>query len=133
MANEEASSPGANTILIVECDLTLRDTYAECLQSNGFAVACAASGPAAIRLLPDLIPGIVVLDMDLPGGSSGAVVLAFIRSHPALHGTAVIAIGRQSQPTGRVHLMSADRFLPKPVSASEVLASVNSLSSATAS
>ena len=133
MANPQLSQTDLPTILIVESDLALRDCYVESLSSNGFTVASAASGPAAIRLLPDLKPSAVVLDMDVHGGTSGAVVLAFIRSHPALRDTAVVAICRQSVPESRVHLMRADRCLPKPTSASNLLAALIGLLSASAS
>ncbi len=115
------------SLLIIEDDRALRDTYSELLRLSGFDVTCVGSGPEAIRLLPSLKPATVILDMNLPGGYSGTVVLAFIRSHLALRNTCVIVISGQSGSESRAQLMKADKFLRKPVSVSDLLSSVTSL------
>jgi CheY-like chemotaxis protein len=112
------------SVLIVEDDRSLRETYAELLRLSGYTVTSAGSGPEAIRLLPALKPAMVVLDMNLPGGYSGTVVLAFIRSHPALRDSYVIVISGQDSAESKAQLMKADRFLRKPVSVTDLLSSV---------
>lgn len=115
------------SVLIVEDDRSLRDTYAELLRLSGFSVTSAGSGPEAIRLLPALKPAMVVLDMNLPGGYSGTVVLAFIRSHPSLRNAYVIVISGQDSSESKAKLMKADKFLRKPVSVADLIASVTTL------
>jgi len=112
------------SILIVENDTDLRETYQEILTLSGFSVESVRSGPEAIRALPGLKPSIVILDMNMPGGYSGTVVLAFIRSHPSLKGTHVIVVSGQPEAETNARLMRADRFLPKPVSIQDLIASV---------
>jgi CheY-like chemotaxis protein len=125
---EQLSSQSSKpSVLIVEDDRALRDTYSELLRLSGFSVSCAGSGPEAIRLLPSLKPAIVILDMNLPGGYSGTVVLAFIRSHLALRNTYVIVISGQGGSESRAQLMKADCFLRKPVSVSDLISSVTSV------
>ncbi len=110
--------------MIVEDDFALRQTYQDILKLMGFRVESVGTGPEAMRVLPTLKPAVVILDMNLPGGYSGAVVLAFIRSQPALKATHVIVVSGQPEAETNAQFMRADQFLPKPVSVQDLIASV---------
>lgn len=111
-------------ILIVEDNFALRQAYQEILKLCGFRVEGVGTGPEAIRVLPTLKPSVVILDMNLPGGYSGAVVLAFIRSQPSLQDTYVIVASGQPEAETNARFMRADQFLPKPVSVPDLIVSV---------
>jgi len=110
--------------LIVEDDFALRQAYQEILKLSGFKAESVGTAPEALRVLPTLKPSVVILDMNLPGGYSGAVVLAFIRSQPALQDTYVIVASGQPEAETNARFMRADQFLPKPVSVQDLIVSV---------
>jgi len=111
-------------ILIVEDDAALRETYKDILTLTGFRVESVGTGPEAIQVLPTLKPSVVILDMNLPGGYSGAVVLAFIRSQPTLQHTYVIVASGQPEAETSARFMKADQFLAKPVSVDALIGSI---------
>lgn len=117
---EAAKAP----ILIVEDDMALREAYQDILKLSGFRVEGVGTGPEAMSVLPRLKPSIVILDMNLPGGYTGAVVLAFIRSQPTLQATYVILVSGQVGAETSARSMKVDRFLRKPVSAQDLIVSV---------
>src|SRR6266850_7703052 len=76
-------------ILLVDDDAIIRDIYRQGFVQEGFAVETAADGLAAMKALRDGKPDLVVLDLMMPK-FTGADVLKFIRSQPALGSTPVV-------------------------------------------
>ncbi len=56
-----------NTILIVDDDDQLRTSFEKLLREEGYAVRCAASGEAGVRMVADALPDLVIVDVRLPG------------------------------------------------------------------
>ena len=56
----------ARTILVVEDEPTLRETLAEALESDGFAVVQAGDGRVALEKFRASEPDLVLLDLMLP-------------------------------------------------------------------
>ena len=54
-------------VLVVEDDANLRDTLVWALQDDGIDVAAAVDGPDAVHKATVKAPGLVVLDIGLPG------------------------------------------------------------------
>jgi CheY-like chemotaxis protein len=77
------------TILFVEDDTNIVEIYREGLLREGFEVLIAADGLAAMKSLHNTKPDLVILDLIMPK-FSGAEVLKFIRSNPALKDTKVV-------------------------------------------
>ena len=57
----------APTVLVVDDELHLRDLVSSALRIAGMHPVTAASGDEALRLVPELGPDLVVLDVGLPG------------------------------------------------------------------
>ncbi|MDL2269293.1 sigma-54 dependent transcriptional regulator [Desulfosarcina sp. OttesenSCG-928-A07] len=55
------------TVLVIDDDDQLRISFERLLQEEGYHVLSAASGEAAIRVLANTMPDLVVLDVRLPG------------------------------------------------------------------
>jgi CheY-like chemotaxis protein len=115
------SSPSAR-VLVVDDNEALRDNLAEALQLEGFAVAVAADGRAALaRLAEEPPPHVVLLDLMMPG-MSGADLLGRIRDDPRLHAVRVVmttgASGARSRAPG------ADAILMKPFGVRDLLAAL---------
>jgi DNA-binding response OmpR family regulator len=54
------------TVLLVEDDHATREMFYYALRIEGFEVLVAQDGLAALRLLDEHVPDVVVLDLDLP-------------------------------------------------------------------
>jgi CheY-like chemotaxis protein len=117
------------SILIVEDDVDLRDTYIDALESAGHDVRAIGSSSEAIRCLvrARMVPDVAILDMQLPG-ASGIVVLGFIRRLPRLSHTKVVIVSGYPEMANRaIAQWGADLFLRKPVSLEELRTTVHDL------
>ena len=55
------------TILVVDDEENIRWLYKEELEEEGYSVAAAASGEEALRMVPEIKPDLVVMDIKMPG------------------------------------------------------------------
>jgi CheY-like chemotaxis protein len=78
-------------ILLVDDDAVIAEIYRRKVTKQNFQVAVALDGLAAMKILSEFKPDLVVLDMMMPkfGGSD---VLKYIRSHPYLKNTYVVVL-----------------------------------------
>jgi CheY-like chemotaxis protein len=112
----------ATQILVVDDNDALRENLAEALELEGYAVAVARDGLAALaRLAEDPLPRVVILDLMMPG-MDGRELLARIREDPRLGGVRVVITTGLSDERGRVP--PADGVLTKPYGVRELLAAL---------
>ena len=104
-------------MLIIEDDIDLVDTYIDILESEACVVDAIYTTAQALdyfiknRNRPD----VVILDMNLPGGS-GIVVLGLIRRMPQLAKTKIIiASGYPEMAKRAIDNWGADLYLQKPI------------------
>jgi GAF domain-containing protein/CheY-like chemotaxis protein len=107
---EEAEEP---LILVVDDDPTVRDLVARHLERAGFAVVAARGGQEGLRLVRELRPAAVTLDIMMPD-LDGWTVLAAIKGDPALTGIPVVLMSIVDQKNRGYALGAAD-YLIKPV------------------
>lgn len=114
-----------STILVVEDDVTLRETLEYNLTANGYEVIVTADGRDAVTLALSEEPDLILLDIMLPG-IDGLEVCRHLRrttSVPILMLTA-----RAEEVDKIVGLeVGADDYLTKPFSMRELLARVKAL------
>ena len=55
-----------HTILVVDDDPNFRELYSTALRFGGFNVATASDGLAALRVIEQTIPSLVILDLNMP-------------------------------------------------------------------
>jgi DNA-binding response OmpR family regulator len=89
------------TILIVDDDRSVADTFARMLKLEGFGVVTALSAEAGLALARDIPPDAIILDMRMPI-TNGLQFLRTIRTVPALAATPVA-------------IVTGDYFLAEPV------------------
>ena len=77
------------TILIVDDNQDSLDLMREMLEPQGYRVECVTSGPAAVQLLQELTPDLVILDIMMPD-MNGFAVLDCVRATPALKNIPII-------------------------------------------
>ncbi len=113
------------TILFVEDDPQDQTIVTAALENEGYAVDVAATGEEALAYLQEQQPGLVVLDLILPG-MDGLEVCRQIRIH---HDLPVIMLTAKDDEVDRVVglELGADDYVTKPFSIRELVARVRAL------
>ena len=75
MLPSELTQTALNTVLIVDDDYEIRDVLSDVLESWGYGTLCASDGQVALNILKQTTPGLILLDLMMPG-ASGADFLA---------------------------------------------------------
>jgi len=78
-------------ILVVDDDAFIVEAYSRKLREAGFEVESAGDGLAAIKLLPQMKPRLVVLDLMLPE-MNGFELLNYVRAQAELKETRVVVL-----------------------------------------
>jgi CheY-like chemotaxis protein len=111
-------------ILVVDDNESLRENISEALELEGYAVEAVASGRLALQALAgDPLPGVVLVDMMMPG-MSGAELVAALRADPRLAPLKVVLV---SGATPSRHRVPVDAELGKPFGVADLLAVVERL------
>lgn len=98
------------------------------LRDEGFEVATAANGDAAIKCLDEFRPDAVLVDVFLPA-RSGYDLCRYIRQEPSLKHAGVVLIAGLLEPVDeeQARAAGADAILKKPFEASAVLETIRPL------
>jgi adenylate cyclase len=108
-----ATSHDAPLIVVVDDDPTGREVVARFLEREGFSVALADGGREALRLVRELHPTAVTLDVIMPD-LDGWTVLAAIKGDPTLADIPVILMTIVDEKN-RGYSLGAAEYLVKPV------------------
>ena len=100
-ADDALASNLARTILIVDDDRSVADTFARLLELEGFKVATALSAEAGLELADKVQPDAIILDMRMPI-TNGLQFLRMVRGKPHLVDVPVA-------------MVTGDYFLPEPL------------------
>lgn len=117
-------------VLVVDDDAIGRDLLATIFRRSGCSVSVAASGEECLRLLTEVRPQLILLDVVLPD-IAGTDLCARIRSDPAQEEALVILVsGKKISPADHVLGLDvgADDYVERPFGAEEILARVRALS-----
>ncbi len=112
-------------ILVVEDDPSVAEVVGRYLEREGFIVAGAVDGPAAVRHAAADAPELVLLDLSLPG-FDGLEVLRRLRATSRVPVVILTARGEESDRVQGLEL-GADDYLPKPFAFAELVARVRAL------
>jgi CheY-like chemotaxis protein len=124
---EEPEEP---LILVIDDDATVRDLVVRHLERAGFAVVAARGGREGLRLVRELRPAAVTLDIMMPD-IDGWTVLAAIKGDPELSGTPVVLMSIVDEKNRGYALGAAD-YLVKPVDRGKLTATLTGLCGAIA-
>ena len=98
-------------VLVVDDNRAIRETLADALSWEGFAVDLAVDGDAAVAAVLRAPPDVVLLDLMLPG-SDGATVAGRLRASGCVAPIAVMTADRLGGERARE--LGAAAFLAKP-------------------
>ena len=113
-----ATSGKPHRILVVDDNVDAARTLAELLALDGHETHVAHDGPSAVESARRLRPGVVILDIGLPG-FSGLEVARRLREESSLSGLLLIALSGwvQAEDLARSREAGFDHHLAKPVAA----------------
>jgi two-component system, OmpR family, response regulator PrrA len=100
-ADGPSTRSDTRTILIVDDDRSVADTFARMLKLEGFNVATALNAEAGLELADSVRPDAIILDMRMPI-TNGLQFLRLIRSRPQLVEVPIA-------------IVTGDYFLPEPL------------------
>ena len=124
---EEAEEP---LVLVVDDDATVRELVVRHLERAGFAAIAARGGQEGLRLVRELRPAAVTLDIMMPD-LDGWTVLAAIKGDPELAGIPVVLMSIVDQKNRGYALGAAD-YLVKPVDRTKLVETLRNICGATA-
>ncbi|AKT40656.1 response regulator [Chondromyces crocatus] len=109
--DQPSATPGADgahqarqPILVVDDDIEIREMLRIALSEEGYGVLCASDGAAALHLLDQEVPGLILLDMRMPVMDGWAFARAYA-ARPGPHApilviTAAVDAGRWAREIG---------------------------------
>jgi CheY-like chemotaxis protein/two-component sensor histidine kinase len=111
-------------VLVIDDDADVRTLLESVLRRQGFDVELAGDGESGLLLAETLRPGLILLDMRMPG-MDGYAVLQALKSSPVTTGIPVIAItgDPDGQTTARARslVLGAADFVAKPFDISRLV------------
>jgi two-component system response regulator ResD len=116
------------SVLVVDDEPTITDVVSRYLQRAGYETRSADAGPAALQLVGEARPDLVVLDLMLPG-MDGLEVMRRLRADSDRRRLPVILLTAKGEPADRVIglRLGADDYVAKPFSPAELVARVDAV------
>ncbi len=115
-------SDDKTSVLVIEDDAAVRDLIVTALRSHGYHALIADEGEAAIRIIADSQPHIVLLDLGLPD-IDGVDVINKVRMWSKVP---IIVVSARIEDSDKIGALDAgaDDYLSKPFSVGELLARI---------
>jgi two-component system, cell cycle response regulator DivK len=112
-------------VLVVEDNEKNMKLFRDVLEATGYAVLEATNGEEAVELAGAHLPGLVLMDVQLPG-MSGLDALALLRGDDRTAAIPVLAVTAQAMRGDRERFLAAgfDGYLSKPVDVVALIATV---------
>ena len=112
----------AQCVLVVEDNEKNMKLFRDVLQARGYVTLEAHTGERAVELAVSHLPGLVLMDVQLPG-IDGGEALARLRNDARTSPIPVVALTAQAMHGDRERFLEAgfDGYLSKPVDVIELL------------
>jgi len=112
-------------VLVVEDNEKNMKLFCDVLQATGYTTLQATTGEAAVELARIEEPGLVLMDVQLPG-MDGIEALAQLRDDERTASIPVLALTAQAMSGDRERFLEAgfDGYLSKPVDIAELIGAV---------
>ena len=112
-------------VLVVEDNPINMELVRDVLHAKGYRTLEATSGEAALELVEQETPDLILLDIQLPG-MDGVATLARLRQGPSTAATTVVALTAQAMDGDRESFIDAgfDGYISKPIHVPEFIRAV---------
>lgn len=123
MDGRQGSTTKMGSVLVVEDDLDIRETFQQLLEIEGYRVLTAGNGQEGIDVLKraDELPCLILLDLMMPV-MNGWEFLEVQKSDPKIARIPVVVVTAAGKEKERT--VSAAGFLKKPIELDTLLATV---------
>jgi len=118
----------SHRVLIVDDEPNIVISLEYLIKKEGFEVAVATDGEAALQQAADFVPDLILLDVMMPK-KSGFEVCQALRADPAQAAVKIIMLtarGRETEVAKGLAL-GADAYITKPFSTKELVLQIKSL------
>lgn len=114
-------------IMVVDDSLTVRKITSRFLEANGYDVITATDGQDALIKLADVVPDVMLLDIEMPR-MNGFELAESVRSSETLNKLPIVMITSRTADKHRNHGLSlgVNHYLGKPYKEDELLAAIGS-------
>lgn len=111
---------GTARILLVEDNPMNRRVVQFLLKAEGYSVIEASDGQGALEMLQDVVPDLILMDLQLPG-LDGFSATRMIKSNPATRDIPVVALTAyaMSGDAERAREAGCDGYITKPIDPDE--------------
>ena len=107
-----------STILVVDDEPYIKDALVDALRDEGYAVVAAEDGRAALEVVQQEVPSLVVMDVMMPR-MDGRAAFRAMREHAHGNGLPVILMSAMAEPADLDPEITA--FLRKPLDLDQLL------------
>lgn len=114
------------SVLIVDDSLSVRNSLSQLMSDGGYRVVTARDGLEAINVIDKEKPDIVLTDLEMPR-MNGLELVSYIRNTEHITGMPIVMITSRTQAKHRqqAELAGVNRYITKPFTEDEVLASID--------
>ena len=125
---ETVAEAGKVTVMVVDDSLTVRRVTSRLLERNGMAVVTAKDGVEAVGKLEEVVPDIMLLDVEMPR-MDGFELAAHVRNNPRVRHVPIMMITSRTGDKHRQHAASigVNRYLGKPYQENDLLQNIREL------
>jgi CheY-like chemotaxis protein len=118
-----ASGPEARkTVLVVDDDPHVRELVVVVLEGAGYRVLTAGEGQEALAKVQEEMPGVILLDMKMPGMNGWQFAQAFRAQHD--HAVPIVVLTAATDAGTRAREIQAEGYLGKPFDLDDLLHTV---------
>lgn len=121
-ATTQPETPTRPTIMVVDDSLTVRKVTSRLLEREGCEVLIAKEGLSAIKLLQDVIPDVMLVDLEMPQ-MNGFELIRNVRNNPKTANMPIIIISSRTAEKHRkmANELGVNVFLGKPYNEKDLL------------
>ncbi|MHB0914782.1 MAG: response regulator [Thermoleophilia bacterium] len=106
-----------HTVMVVDDNDDVRRLLRKVLEAAGHQVLEAGDGDAAIKLVEDIVPDLILMDVRLPGEMDGIATTSCLKDDPRLKRVPIVALTASVTERDRQQALAAgcSGFIGKPV------------------
>ena len=117
LKEEKVNSDRKKTIMIVDDTSDVRRLLKKVLEGAGFLTVEAGNGEETLRVIEEIVPDLVLMDIRLPGSMDGLEITRRMKMDPRMNRVPIVALTASVLAADRERALAAGccGFLGKPI------------------
>ena len=124
--SKELASHQRLSVLVVDDSQDTREMYATYFEHVGARAATAHDGWSALQAVRTTPPDVIILDLAMPGGTSGWDVIRRLKTHAETKAIPIVVVSGQNARSSALRA-GADMYLEKPCPPADLYAALLAL------